>query len=74
VRGILFKFASDIPLPSQQFLYGGPKRDDGAAMKVANHELKSLSWLMQTAQYLSGQFSSLKIKICFPLMTIIDYR
>jgi hypothetical protein len=41
--GILFKFAQDTNLASEEspvYLYGGKVPSDGAAMKGAGHELK----------------------------------
>jgi hypothetical protein len=68
VQGILFKYALDVKLSAssgkEKWLYGGKRRDDGAAMKAASNELLGLSAFIKCN-------SSNAIR--FPLMSLIDY-
>lgn len=68
VQGILFKYAMDVRLAAasgrEKWLYGGKRRDDGAAIKAASNELLGLSSFVKC--------NSNNI-IRFPLMSLIDY-
>jgi hypothetical protein len=68
VNGILFKYAVDNQIGtfedgSPRYMYGGHRKDDGAAIKAANNELLGLS------QALKCNIPGLS----FPMMAIIDY-
>lgn len=64
VRNLLFKFAVDLQLPDGKWLYGGSKRCDEAAMKVASNELTGLIHCFKC------EVPALHL----PLMVLIDYR
>lgn len=64
--GILFKFATDVQLPSGEWLYGGKTRNDEAAHKAAGHERKSLNEVLKFA-VMSGS------RVGAPMITVVDY-
>lgn len=61
---ILFKFAVDVQLESDLWMYGGGRRNDALAMKSGNHELKGL------IAYMGSEISGL----CWPLVVVVDYK
>ncbi len=54
------------------YLYGGTKRDDSAAMKAANQELLGLVTMSHAVKDLDLVNGDAKIR--FPLFMLIDYR
>jgi hypothetical protein len=62
-RSLLFKYARDVEIGNEKFLYGGIKRDDDCAMKAASNELVACNYY--------AKFLPLDIEL--PNQCLVDY-
>ena len=65
--GVMFKFAVDVKLSNNAWMYGGAQPSDERAMKTGGHEIKAVINLLS----LSPKDSQ---RVHFPMMAVVDYR